>query len=143
MILTSRIANHATGGEILVSALLKELTESGGDIRFGEGREVELKGLVGLNRVYQVGWEQEGAESQPASALEYSDGLTQREVEVLRLVATEKTDREIAEALVIADATVRTHISNIYSKTGANNRAEATRYALREQLISLDESPPR
>ncbi len=57
VILASRIANQARGGEILVSALLKELTESSGDIRFGEGQEVELKGLIGLNRVYQVVWE--------------------------------------------------------------------------------------
>jgi len=43
--------------QILVSALLKELTDSAGDIRFGEVREVELKGLAGVNRVYPVVWE--------------------------------------------------------------------------------------
>jgi class 3 adenylate cyclase len=57
VILASRIADQAQGGEILVSSLLKELTESAGDIRFGEEREVELKGLTGLNRVYAVAWE--------------------------------------------------------------------------------------
>ena len=57
VILASRIADQAHGGEILVSALLKELTDSAGDIRFGEGQEVELKGLAGLNRVYAVEWE--------------------------------------------------------------------------------------
>jgi class 3 adenylate cyclase len=57
VILASRIADQAQGGEILVSALLKELTESAGDIRFGEEREVELKGLAGVNRVYAVAWE--------------------------------------------------------------------------------------
>ena len=41
-------------GEILVSLLLKELTDSAGDIQFGEGQERELKGLSGLNRVYLV-----------------------------------------------------------------------------------------
>ena len=45
------------GGEILVSSLLKELTDSAGDIQFGEVQEVELKGLAGLNRVYAVAWE--------------------------------------------------------------------------------------
>jgi hypothetical protein len=39
-----------------VSSLLKELTESAGDIEFGEGREVELKGLAGRHRVFQVAW---------------------------------------------------------------------------------------
>ncbi len=40
-----------------MSSLLKELTQSAGDIQFGEGREVRLKGLAGVNRVYQVVWE--------------------------------------------------------------------------------------
>jgi hypothetical protein len=50
---------QAGGDEILVSSLLKELTESGGDIAFGEGREVELKGLSGSQRVFEVGWRRE------------------------------------------------------------------------------------
>ncbi len=44
-------------GEILVSSLLKELADSPGDIQFGGVREVELKGLAGLNRGYLVIWE--------------------------------------------------------------------------------------
>ena len=54
VILASRIADQADGGEILVSLLLKELTNSAGDIQFGEGQERDLKGLSGLNRVYLV-----------------------------------------------------------------------------------------
>ena len=57
MNLAARIASEAKGGEILVSALLRELTESGGDIAFGEGRELTLKGLSGAQQVYKVGWE--------------------------------------------------------------------------------------
>jgi class 3 adenylate cyclase len=57
VILASRIANEALGCQILVSSLLKELTESAGDIRFDEGRELELKGLAGLHRVFAVAWE--------------------------------------------------------------------------------------
>ncbi|MEE8346318.1 MAG: protein kinase [Dehalococcoidia bacterium] len=57
VILAARIAGQAGGGEILVSSLLKELTESGGDIAFGEGREVELKGLSGQHHVFEVVWE--------------------------------------------------------------------------------------
>lgn len=57
VILAARIADQAQGEEILVSSLLKELAESGGDIRFGEEREVELEGLSGTSRVYQVYWE--------------------------------------------------------------------------------------
>jgi class 3 adenylate cyclase len=58
VILASRIAEEAAGGEILVSSLLKELTESAGDITFVEGRTVKLKGLVGTHLVYAVPWEQ-------------------------------------------------------------------------------------
>jgi len=56
VILAARIAGQASGGEVLVSSLLKELTESAGDVEFGEGREVELKGLAGLHRVFEVVW---------------------------------------------------------------------------------------
>ncbi len=56
VILAARIAGEAKGGQLLVSSLLKELTESAGDIVFGEGREVELKGLAGRHRVFEVVW---------------------------------------------------------------------------------------
>ena len=54
--LAARIAGQAKGGEILVSSLLKELTESGGDIRFGPRREIELTGLTGAYGVHPVAW---------------------------------------------------------------------------------------
>ena len=57
VILAARISAKGLGGEILVSSLVKELTESGGDIRFEGGRDVELKGLAGLTRIYPVLWE--------------------------------------------------------------------------------------
>jgi class 3 adenylate cyclase len=51
-----RIADLASGGEILTSSLAKELLASAGDLRFDAGREVELKGLAGLHRVYALDW---------------------------------------------------------------------------------------
>ena len=54
VILASRVAGQAQGGQILVSSLFKALTDSAGDIVFGEEQEVELKGLTGLNSVYPV-----------------------------------------------------------------------------------------
>jgi class 3 adenylate cyclase len=54
VILAARIAAQAQGGQVLVSSLLKELTESNGEFRFDEGREVELKGLSGRHRVFKV-----------------------------------------------------------------------------------------
>jgi class 3 adenylate cyclase len=56
VILAARIASQAQGGEILVSSLLKELTESAGDVEFGEGREVQLKGLAGTHQVHEIQW---------------------------------------------------------------------------------------
>ena len=61
---------------------------------------------------------QEQIRLQPKSAPAYPDGLTQREVEVPCLIANGKTDRDIAEELVIAESTVRRHVSNIYAKIG-------------------------
>ena len=72
--LAARIAGTADGGEILVSSLLKELTD-GGDVVFGDGREVELKGLAGRRRIYEVLWRAEpgetgrGADAAPGRAL--------------------------------------------------------------------------
>ena len=77
---------------------------------------------------------QKRAEAQPVRAPAYPDGLTQREVEVLRLIAASKTDREIAEELVISLRTVTTHVGNILNKTGCANRAGATAYAIRQGL---------
>ena len=65
---------------------------------------------------------------------EYPDGLTEREVEVLRLIAAGKTNPEIAEELFITRRTVTFHISNLYGKTGTANRVEATSYATRHNL---------
>ena len=77
----------------------------------------------------------EQAEARPVRAPAYPDGLTQREVEVLRLVATGKTDREIAEELLISVATVSTHVRNLLNKTNVANRTEAASYATRQGLV--------
>jgi NarL family two-component system response regulator LiaR len=66
--------------------------------------------------------------------------LTEREIEVLQLVARGQTNREIAERLAISEATVRTHVSNILSKLKLDSRTQAALYALREGLASLHEA---
>jgi NarL family two-component system response regulator LiaR len=65
--------------------------------------------------------------------------LTQRELEVLRLLAQGYENKDIAAQLVISDATVRTHVSNILSKLQLASRTQAALYALREGLASLDQ----
>jgi DNA-binding CsgD family transcriptional regulator len=64
-----------------------------------------------------------------------SGGLTQREVEVLRLVAAGKTNRAIADKLVISDKTVARHVSNIFTKLEVSSRSAATAYAYEQGLI--------
>ena len=64
--------------------------------------------------------------------------LTDREVDVLRLVAQGLTNQEIAETLVIGVGTVRTHVSNILAKLHLANRTQAALYALREGLAPLN-----
>ena len=67
---------------------------------------------------------------------EYPHGLTEREVELLRLLAGGKTDKQIADQLFISIKTVQTHVRNILAKIGANNRTEAASYAHRHGLIN-------
>ncbi|HUF84793.1 MAG TPA: LuxR family transcriptional regulator, partial [Acidimicrobiia bacterium] len=63
------------------------------------------------------------------------DGLTPREVEVLRVVAEGKTNRVIAEELFISEKTVASHVSHIFTKLGVTSRAGATAYAYAHDLI--------
>ncbi|MBN1873706.1 MAG: response regulator transcription factor [Anaerolineae bacterium] len=79
--------------------------------------------------------------AQPLDRLPTTDPLTEREVTVLRLVAQGLSNQDIAEELHISAPTVRTHVSNIMSKLYLANRVQATLYALREGLASLDADP--
>jgi DNA-binding NarL/FixJ family response regulator len=65
----------------------------------------------------------------------YPDGLTVREVEVLRLLAQGLTDAQIAEHLIISPRTVNTHLRAIYGKIQVSSRSAATRYALEQRLV--------
>jgi ATP/maltotriose-dependent transcriptional regulator MalT len=62
-------------------------------------------------------------------------GLSERELEVLRLVATGKSNREIAAELVISEHTVARHLQNIYAKLGLSSRAAATAFAFERDLV--------
>lgn len=67
-------------------------------------------------------------------------GLTNRETEVLRLVAQGMSDREISDALFISYGTARTHVRNILGKMDAPNRSAATTLALRSGMVDLSEA---
>jgi DNA-binding NarL/FixJ family response regulator len=81
-----------------------------------------------------------GPDIERLEALTRADGggrgvLTAREVEVLRLVASGKTNRAVATALGLSEKTVARHISNILTKIGAPSRAAATAYAYEHRVI--------
>jgi len=74
----------------------------------------------------------------PAAALSSSaaspDGLTQREAEILTLIAQGLTNPEIAARLFLSNHTVKTHISRIFAKTGSRDRVAAIGYARRHNI---------
>ncbi|WP_018564667.1 response regulator transcription factor [Streptomyces sp. PsTaAH-124] len=73
-------------------------------------------------------------ESRHTSADEPPDGLTTRECEVLVLIAEGLSNQEIARRLHVSTATVKTHINNLFAKTGLKDRAQAVRYAYTKGL---------
>jgi len=66
------------------------------------------------------------------------DELTAREIDVLRLIAAGNGNKQIADQLAIGEATVKSHVTNILSKLGANDRAHAVTIALKRGIIELD-----
>jgi len=77
----------------------------------------------------------------PATQPMTPDPLTEREVEVLQLLAKGLENHAIAARLKLSDATVRSHVSNILGKLHLANRVQATLFALRNGLASLDKRP--
>jgi DNA-binding NarL/FixJ family response regulator len=69
-------------------------------------------------------------------------GLTAREVGVLRLVATGRSNREIAAELVISEHTVARHVQNIFAKLGVSSRTAATAYAFEHDMVRNDHAVP-
>lgn len=77
--------------------------------------------------------------SRPSEQELSEDPLTEREVDILQHIAKGRSNREIAEVLVLSEATVRTHVSNILGKLHLANRTQAALYALRKGLAPLDD----
>ena len=66
------------------------------------------------------------------------DPLTEREIDVVKLIAAGNANKQIADQLSIGEATVKSHVTNILSKLGANDRAHAVTIALKRGIIELD-----
>ena len=71
----------------------------------------------------------------PAGPASADDDLTPREAEVLRLIAAGKSNREIARALFVSEATVKTHVNRIFAKTGSRDRGQAVHYAYQHGYV--------
>jgi DNA-binding NarL/FixJ family response regulator len=71
------------------------------------------------------------------AARSWPAGLTDREVDVLRLLAKGHANKHVARSLHVSEATVKTHIINLYGKIGVNTRSGATLFALEHDLIQV------
>jgi predicted ATPase/DNA-binding CsgD family transcriptional regulator len=91
-------------------------------------------GLPGQVLAVQAHLEQLPARSSRSGTRSLPAGLSSREVEVLRLVAQGKSNRQIAEELVLSEKTVINHLTSIFNKTVTDNRAAATAFAIRHGL---------
>jgi DNA-binding NarL/FixJ family response regulator len=73
----------------------------------------------------------------PGNQTPLVDNLTPREIEVLKLIADGLSNKEIAEALVLSEKTVKNHINNIFSKLHVFDRSQAMLYAIRKGLVKI------
>lgn len=116
-------------GYLVKDAQPEELVQSIRDVNAGEPS-------VNTTIAWKFLRKMSGAEPTKRSAEE----LSERETEVLRLLTMGKTDKEIADQLVLTEVTIRTHISRILTKLGLKNRVQAALYGIRTGLVSLDDT---
>ncbi|MFD5080087.1 response regulator [Streptomyces sp. NPDC058371] len=117
------------------------LTKDAGGEEIVRAVESVLSGDAGLSPSVQrrllerLSEPQPQAKREPAEPAPAPDGLTTRETEVLVLIAEGLTNQEIARKLHVSTATVKTHINNLFAKTGLKDRAQAVRYAYGKGLV--------
>ncbi|MEU2551978.1 response regulator transcription factor [Streptomyces sp. NPDC003388] len=112
------------------------LTKDAGGDEIVRAVESVLSGEAGLSPSVQRRLLERLSEPAPAAAVtEAPDGLTAREAEVLVLIAEGLSNQEIARRLHVSTATVKTHINNLFAKTGLKDRAQAVRYAYAKGLV--------
>jgi DNA-binding NarL/FixJ family response regulator len=113
------------------------LTKDAGGDEIVRAVQSVLSGDAGLSPSVQRRLLERLSDPEPPQPLpaEPPDGLTAREVEVLALIAEGLSNQEIARELHVSTATVKTHINNLFAKTGIKDRAQAVRYAYAKGLV--------
>ena len=106
---------------------IRELIDEGAPI----ANELDMKPLIAKFEVLE-----ERLKSVRGGRPELPNGLTGREAEVLRLIAAGQSRQEMATVLIVSENTIGRHVSNIYSKIGVTNRAEAASFAHRHDLAN-------
>jgi DNA-binding NarL/FixJ family response regulator len=96
-----------------------------------EGRTMTLEQALASQEIWTTTQQSPTLSPRPS----YPDGLTAREVEVLRLVAQGMTDAQVADQLVLSPRTVQGHLRSIFNKLGVTSRSAATRYAVEHKLV--------
>ena len=112
------------------------LTKDAGAEQIRQALEAVVRGEAAIDPAVRHHLVDALATGAPATAGELPDGLTPREAEVLSLIADGLTNAEIADRLVVSEATVKSHINHLFPKIGARDRAQAVTYAYRHDLAS-------
>ncbi len=140
-----RISARAVAGEVLVSATTRELA-TGAGFDFTDRGVHSLPGMPEARQLFAVhpsitshdtaaGDERPLRRSAKEGMTEYPAGLTEREVDVLRLVAIGLSDADVAQQLYLSVRTVNAHLRAVYRKLGVRSRAAAGRFAEENGLL--------
>src|SRR5437763_12776366 len=124
--------------DALRAGALGYLTKDAGAAEIQQALHRVAGGQAALDPAVQLHLVEAIADGQPSGSAPASlpDGLTPREAEVLTLIAAGLSNAEIAERLVVSEATVKSHVNHMLAKIGARDRAQAVGYAYRHGLAS-------
>jgi len=136
VILTTYADDESIVGALQAGAI-GYLTKDAGRDHIGRALEAAASGQAVLDPTVQARLVE--VASIPGSASgggPLPDGLTDREAEVLRLIAAGRSNGEIAGQLFVSEATIKTHVNRIFTKTGSRDRSQAVAYAHRKGLVA-------
>ncbi len=128
----SDIAEH----ERYLSVLLSEISAAEFNAAWTDGEAMTLEQAIEYARQAAISPPERRGTPREAANQEYG-GLSAREREVALLIAKGKSNREIAETLVLSERTVTTHVANILSKLGFNSRAQVAAWAVQKGLLEV------